>query len=382
MEVMGLQLPGSSFVNPGTPLREALTRAATQRVASTTHLGKEFIPLGKMIDEKTIVNAIVGLLATGGSTNHTMHLVAVAAIAGIQINWDDFSQLSDVVPLLTRIYPNGQADINQFHAAGGMGFLIRQLIDAGLLHSDVQTIVGSGLERYCEEPWLDGDKLKWREAPRQSEDEDILRPHENPFSESGGLQLLEGKLGRAVIKISAVKPEHQVIRAPALVFDDQEQVMQAFQDGELEKDFIAVIKNQGPVANGMPELHKLTPPLTVLQDKGFKVGLVTDGRMSGASGKLPAAIHLTPESLSGGMISRIQDGDEILIDAKQGRLEIFVDAAELEARIPVKANLTQHRWGIGRELFDGFRERVNSAEQGAMSIHTTTAAEVETLVES
>ena len=370
MEVMGLHLPGSAFINPNTPLREALTRAAAQRAAAITHLGDDFTPIGKMVDEKTIVNAIVGLLATGGSTNHTLHLVAIARTAGITIDWNDFSELSAVVPLLARVYPNGLADINQFHAAGGMGFLIRELIDAGLLHNDVQTVAGPGLERYCEEPWLDNDKLDWRPAPSQSGNDEILRGHSHPFSDSGGLQLLEGNLGRAMIKISAVKPEHQVIRAPAIVFDSQEQVMDAFSGGRLDRDFVAVIRNQGPRANGMPELHKLTPQLSVLQNRGFKVALVTDGRMSGASGKIPAAIHLTPESQAGGFIARIRDGDEILIDAKQGLLSVNISDEELASRKPVIADPCSQHWGLGRELFDGFRHRVSGAEQGAMSIYT------------
>ena len=368
MEVMGLHLPGAAFINPGTPLREALTRGATQRAATITHLGDSFTPIGRMVDEKTIVNAIVGLLATGGSTNHTLHLVAIARSAGITIDWTDFSELSAVVPLLARVYPNGTADINQFHAAGGMGFLMRELIDAGLLHNDVQTVAGPGLERYCQEPWIDGAELAWRSAPATSGDEDILRPRARAFSESGGLQLLEGNLGRAMIKISAVKSEHQVVRAPALVFDTQEQVMQAFKAGELERDFVAVVRNQGPRANGMPELHKLTPPLGVLQNRGFKVALVTDGRMSGASGKIPAAIHLTPESQAGGLISKIRDGDEILLDARQGVLSVDVSAAELKSRQTTSVAHCAPQWGMGRELFDGFRQRVTGAEQGAMSI--------------
>jgi phosphogluconate dehydratase len=370
MEVMGLHLPGSAFINPNTPLREALTRAAAQRAAAITHLGKEFTPIGKMVDEKTIVNAIVGLLATGGSTNHTLHLVAIARTAGISIDWNDFSELSAVVPLLTRVYPNGKADINQFHAAGGMGFLMRELIEAGLLHNDVQTVAGPGLERYCEEPWIDQGKLGWRPAPQTSGDEEILRKLPQAFSESGGLQLLEGNLGRAMIKISAVKPEHQVVQAPAIVFDTQEQVMAAFNAGELDRDFVAVIRNQGPRANGMPELHKLTPPLGVLQNRGFKVALVTDGRMSGASGKVPAAIHVTPESQAGGLISRIRDGDEILLDAARGILSINVADDELKSRPAPSADHCEQQWGMGRELFDGFRQRVSGAEQGAMSIFT------------
>ena len=376
MEVMGLHLPGSAFINPNTPLREALTRAAAQRAAAITHLGDEFTPIGKMVNEKTIVNAIVGLLATGGSTNHTLHLVAIARTAGICIDWNDFSELSAVVPLLTRVYPNGKADINQFHAAGGMGFLIRELIEAGLLHNDVQTVAGPGLERYCEEPWIDQGKLGWRPAPQNSGDAEILRKLPEAFSETGGLQLLEGNLGRAMIKISAVKPEHQVVQAPAIVFDTQEQVMAAFKAGELDRDFVAVVRNQGPRANGMPELHKLTPPLGVLQNRGFNVALVTDGRMSGASGKVPAAIHLTPECQAGGLISRIRDGDDILLDAPRGILSINVADEELKSRPAASADHCGQQWGMGRELFDGFRQRVTGAEQGAMSIFTEDPAPV------
>ena len=361
-------MPGSAFVNPNTELRTALTRAAAQRAAAITQLGKEFIPVGRMVDEKTIVNAIVGLLATGGSTNHTLHLVAIARCAGILIDWNDFSELSDIVPLLTRIYPNGKADVNQFHAAGGMGLLMRELLQGGLLQNDVQTVVGRGLEAYCEEPWIDQGKLKWRAAAKSSGDTQIIRPLQDPFSGSGGLKLLEGKLGRAVIKTSAVKPEHLRVQAPALVFENQDDVMAAFKRGELEKDFIAVIRNQGPRANGMPELHKLTPPLEVLQDRGFAVGLVTDGRMSGASGIIPAAIHLTPESLDGGMIARIQDGDEMLIDAQLGILEVSLSDQQLASRSPAEADLSANQWGMGRELFDGFRARVSGAEQGAMTL--------------
>ena len=370
MEVMGLHLPGAAFVNPNTPLRDELTRAAARRAAAITHLGKQFTPVGKMVDEKTIVNAIVGLLATGGSTNHTLHLVAIARCAGIHIDWDDFSALSAVVPLLARVYPNGEADVNQFHAAGGMGFLIRELLDAGYLHDDVQTVAGSGLRRYTEEPWLDGERIAWRAAASDSGDDGILRASARPFSASGGLQLLQGNLGRAMIKVSAVKPEHQYIQAPAIVFDDQEQVMAAFDAGELDRDFIAVVCNQGPRANGMPELHKLTPPLGVLQGRGFKVALVTDGRMSGASGKIPAAIHVTPESQAGGMIGCIRNGDIITLDARQGLLGVDLDEAELRARAQTPRPSARQQWGLGRELFDGFRARVSGAEQGAMSVFT------------
>ena len=368
MEVMGLHLPGTAFVNPNTPLREALTQAAAKRAAEITALGDNYTPVGWVVDERAVVNGIVGLLATGGSTNHTMHIVAIARAAGIIVNWSDFSELSDVVPLLARVYPNGKADVNQFHAAGGMGFLIRELLRGKLLHQDVLTIMGQGLERYAEEPWLDQERLAWRPAPTASGDQEILRSMESPFNPSGGLKLLTGNLGRGVIKISAVKPEHQLVQAPALVFDDQEEVMAAFERGELDRDFVAVVRHQGPRANGMPELHKLTPPLGVLQARGFKVALVTDGRMSGASGKVPAAIHVTPECLGGGPLGKVRNGDQILLDANKGVLQALVDEAQWARRNIEPADLSSHRWGLGRELFDGFRARATGAEEGAMSI--------------
>jgi len=303
--------------------------------------------------------------------------VAIARTAGIAIDWDDFNDLSAAVPLLARVYPNGAADINQFHAAGGMGLLIRELLDAGLLYEEVQTVAGPGLRRYCDEPWLDQGRLGWRPAPAHSGDESILRPRSRAFADSGGLQLLRGNLGRAVIKISAVAPEHQVVRAPALVFESQEQVMEAFRAGRLERDFVAVVRNQGPRANGMPELHKLTPPLGVLQGRGFRVALVTDGRMSGASGKIPAAIHLTPESRAGGFIARLRDGDEILLDARRGILEVGLSDAELESRDAAGHVAGDSQPGLGRELFDGFRQLVSGAEQGAMSIMVTQALTAE-----
>ncbi|BCL74648.1 phosphogluconate dehydratase [Jeongeupia sp. HS-3] len=369
MEVMGLHLPGAAFINPNTPLRDALTAAAARRVAQITALGNEFIPVGKVIDEKSIVNGIVGLLATGGSTNHTIHLVAIAKAAGIEINWDDFHDLSDVVPLLARVYPNGAADVNHFHAAGGMGYLIRELIDGGFLHDDVLTCAGHGLRRHSQEPFLGDDgKAIWREAPLQSGDDAVLRPHTNPFSKNGGLRVLEGNLGRAVIKVSAVAEEHHVVEAPAIVFDDQDDVLAAFQRGELEKDFIVVLRFQGPRANGMPELHKLTPALGVLQDRGFKVALVTDGRMSGASGKVPAAIHLTPEVISGGPLGKVRTGDVLRLDAVRGELIAKVDAAEWAARECVTADLSKNGHGMGRELFAGFRQLATGAEEGALSL--------------
>jgi phosphogluconate dehydratase len=377
MEVMGLHLPGAAFVNPGTPLRDALTRAAAQRLAGITRLGKEYIPLARVVDERSIANAIVGLLATGGSTNHTIHLVAIAAQAGIHIDWNDFDELSAAVPLLTRIYPNGSADVNHFHAAGGMGFLIRELLGAGLLHEDVTTVMGPGLARYTEEPWLNEDRAAWRPAPAASLETTILRPASEPFSADGGLKLLQGNLGRSVIKVSAVKPAHRVVEAPALVFDSQEDLIDAFQRGELKRDFVAVVRFQGPRANGMPELHRLTPPLAVLQDEGYHVALVTDGRMSGASGKVPAAIHVTPECLAGGALGKVRDGDLIRVDAEAGVLEAKVDPAEWGARECPVPDLDAHQHGVGRELFFNARRQAGGAEQGAMSFGTTLPGPVE-----
>jgi phosphogluconate dehydratase len=367
MEVLGLHLPGSSFVNPGTPLREALTRAAGLRVAALTPQGGDYTPIGKIVDERAIVNACVALLASGGSTNHTMHLVAIARAAGITLTWDDLSDLSAVVPLLSRMYPNGEADVNHFHAAGGIAFMVRTLLGAGLLHDDVQTIAGPGLWRYTQEPVLRGDELTWEEGPERSLDLAVLRPAGEPFSPDGGLRMLDGPLGRAVIKTSAVKPEHRLVTAPAVVFDDQHDFLEAFGHGRLDgRDFVAVIRYQGPAANGMPELHKLTPALGVLQDRGQKVAIVTDGRMSGASGKVPAAIHVTPEAALGGPLSRIQDGDVITVDADGGLLGLHVDH-ETFARRPITGRAPQgSEWaGTGRELFAAFRATVGSADTGA-----------------
>jgi phosphogluconate dehydratase len=376
MEMMGLHLPGAAFVNPNTPLRDALTAAAAKRAIAITAQGAEYTPIGRVVDERAIANAIVGLLATGGSTNHTIHLVAIAYAAGILINWDDFHDLSAVVPLLARIYPNGKADVNQFHAAGGMGFVIGELLDAGLVHPDVTTVAGDGgLRRYREEPYLDNGELAWREATRLSRDEGVVAPVGKPFSADGGLKVLDGNLGRAVIKTSAVKPEHRVVRAPAIVFESQEQVMAAYDRGELDRDFVAVVRFQGPRANGMPELHKLTPILGVLQDDGLHVALVTDGRMSGASGKIPAAIHVTPECLAGGALARVRTGDAILIDADRGILQALVPDAEWKARTPATADLRQYHHGLGRELFGVFRANALGAEQGAMSFVTPEDAE-------
>lgn len=368
MEVMGLHLPGAAFVNPNTPLRDALTGAAAKRAVSMTALGQEYTPISQVIDEKAIVNGIVGLLATGGSTNHTMHLVAIARAAGIIINWDDFDDLSSVIPLLTRIYPNGAADVNHFHAAGGMGFLIRQLLEAGLLHEDVHTVIGSGLHRYTQEPWLNEKTLAWREATATSLDPSVLSTTREPFRTDGGLKLLTGNLGRAIIKISAMKREHYRVEAPAIVFNDQVELLKAFEQGELEKDFIAVVRYQGPRANGMPELHKLTPALGVLQDRGFKVALVTDGRMSGASGKVPAAIHVTPECTMEGPLAKVRTGDIILLDAEAGILTVKLEESIWQQREVEAVDLTKHRYGMGRELFATFRQNATGAEEGAVSL--------------
>jgi phosphogluconate dehydratase len=320
------------------------------------------------VDERAIVNAIVGLLATGGSTNHTLHLVAMARAAGIQINWDDFGDLSEIVPLLARIYPNGGADVNHFHAAGGIGFLIRELLSSGLLHGDTITVMGTGLEAHTREPWLSPDGLQWRPAPEQSGDRDVLRPITDPFGADGGLKVLRGNLGRAVIKTSAVQPQHRVVEAPARVFDDQEDVIKAFKAGELARDCVVVVRYQGPRANGMPELHQLTPTLTSLQSKGFKVALITDGRMSGASGAVPAAIHVTPECLSGGPLEKIQDGDVIRLDSYAGTLEARVSEDVLRSRSVPRPDLSRNAYGVGRELFATFRAAAGDAEAGAASL--------------
>ncbi|MFG1346136.1 phosphogluconate dehydratase [Xanthobacter autotrophicus DSM 431] len=366
MEIMGLHLPGASFVTPDTPLRDALTRAAVERALAITALGNDPIPAGRMLDEKAFVNAIVGLHATGGSTNHTLHLVAMAAAGGISLTWDDFSELAEVTPLLARVYPNGTADVNHFHAAGGMAFVIRELLSAGLLHEDVETVLGRGLAAYTREPMLGEDgSLGWREGPATSGDEAVLRGAGTPFQATGGLKVLDGNMGRAVIKTSAVAPERHVIEAPARVFHAQEDLQAAFKAGELAGDFVAVVRFQGPKANGMPELHKLMPPLGVLQDRGQKVALVTDGRLSGASGKVPSAIHVTPEAAEGGAIARIRDGDVMRVDAVSGRLEVLVPPGEWAARPAARADLSAHHTGVGRDLFAAFRAAVGPADQGA-----------------
>ncbi|MBO0664108.1 phosphogluconate dehydratase [Jiella sp. MQZ9-1] len=367
MEIMGLHTPGASFVNPNTPLRDALTKEATKRALSITALGNEYTPAGLVVDERAVVNGVVGLHATGGSTNHTMHLVAIAAAAGIQLTWEDISDLSDVTPLLARVYPNGLADVNHFQAAGGMGFLIRELLDRGLLHEDVRTAWGRGLRAYAIEAKLsaDGEQVVRRDAPRKSGDPKVLTTGDKPFSTNGGLRMLRGNLGKAVIKVSAVKPERRVVEAPAKIFHDQNELKVAFDAGELDRDFIAVVRFQGPKSNGMPELHKLTPLLGVLQDRGHQVALVTDGRMSGASGKVPAAIHVTPEAKSGGPIARIKDGDMIRLDGETGTLEVLVDAETLDQRTPATPDLSANEIGLGRELFAVFRAAVGDAEAGA-----------------
>lgn len=366
VEVMGLHLPGASFVNPNTPLRDELTREAARQAARLTPENGQFVPMAEIVDEKAMVNSVVALLATGGSTNHTLHLLAIAQAAGIQLTWQDMADLSEVVPTLARIYPNGQADINHFQAAGGMSYLIRQLLDGGLLHEDVQTVMGKGLRRYLQEPFLDGGKLVWREGPAASLDENILRPIDKPFSPEGGLRLMEGNLGRGVMKVSAVALEHQIVEAPVRIFHDQSSLAAAFKAGELERDLVAVVRFQGPRANGMPELHKLTPFLGVLQDRGFKVALVTDGRMSGASGKVPAAIHVSPEALNGGPLAKLRDGDVVRVDGTTGELRVLVDAAEWEARPLVETPVIDNL-GMGRELFAFMRNAFSPAEQGACS---------------
>ena len=362
MEFMGLQLPGGSFVNPNTPLRAALTEEAVRQVLAITKTGDHYTPLGHIISEKAIVNSIVGLLATGGSTNHTLHLVAIAKAAGIQINWSDFSTLSTAVPQLARVYPNGTADVNHFHEAGGLGFMIAELLQVGLLHEDVKTILGDGMHRFTQSPELGSDGVKWTTVKPASGDRSILREVSDPFQKEGGLRLVQGNIGRAIVKLSAVADEHQKITAAALVFTSQLGFTEAFEAGELDADTVVVVSYQGPRANGMPELHKLTPYLGVLQNKGFKVALLTDGRMSGASGKVLAAIQVTPEAVADGLIARIQDGDMISIDAEAGLLNVAANLAEREL---MQADLTASASGMGRELFSIFRKEVSTAEAGA-----------------
>ena len=360
MEMMGLHVPGAAFIQPGTPLRQALTRAAVHRLAAVA--GDPAFAMARTVDEKAIVNAAVGLLATGGSTNHAIHLPAMARAAGIAFDWNDLSELSSAVPLIARVYPNGAGDVNHFHAAGGIGFVVGELLEAGLAHRDVRTIWGGDLSDYAKEPWLDGETLAWREVGA-SGDREMLRPPSDPFLPDGGMTLVEGNLGRACFKTSAVDPSRWTISAPCRVFDGQHAVAEAFANGELDRDVVVVVRFQGPRANGMPELHKLTPPLGVLQDRGYKVALVTDGRMSGASGKVPAAIHCTPEALGGGPLARLRDGDIVTLCANQGTL--FTDA-DLSAREPATMREDQH--GVGRELFAMFRQGADSAERGASAM--------------
>ncbi|WP_149193266.1 phosphogluconate dehydratase [Luteimonas suaedae] len=367
LEAMGVQLPGSSFVNPGTPLRDALTRAAVERALRITALGADYRPIGQMIDERAIVNALVALMATGGSTNHTIHWIAVARAAGVVLTWDDMDALSQIVPLLARVYPNGEADVNHFAAAGGIAYVFRELLDAGLMHDDIPTVVPGGMRAYCDEPRVIDGALDYAPGVAASADESVVRPVSAPFEAQGGLRLLRGNLGRALIKLSAVKPEFRHIEAPAVVVDTPQALNRLHKAGALPHDFVAVVRYQGPRANGMPELHSLAPLLGMLQNRGHRVALVTDGRLSGASGKIPAAIHVTPEAAHGGPLARLRDGDLVRLDGEGGTLEALVDAAEWDAR-PLQANTTPPAWDIGRNLFAVNREVVGRADQGALSI--------------
>ena len=366
MEFMGLHLPASAFVHPHTELRPALVKQAAVQAALLAQATQP-MGVGEMLDERSIVNAIVGLMATGGSTNHTLHLVAIARMAGIVIDWSDFDELSHIVPLLARVYPNGKADVNQFHAAGGIALVMRELLDAGLLHEDVHTVVGTGLRAYTQEPYLHQGALRWRDTCAHSLDDSIVRPVSHAFSPNGGLKLLQGNLGRAVIKVSAVPEANHIIEAPAVVFSEQAQAIAAFERGELNRDCVVVLAYQGPRANGMPELHQLTPQLSVLQNQGYKVALVTDGRMSGASGKVPAAIHLTPEALLGGNIAKIQNGDMLRLNAITGELNVLLDTDTLQMRPVNPPDLSPHHHTVGRRLFAGMRSLSSSAETGAMA---------------
>jgi len=366
MEIMGVHLPGSSFVTPGTELREALNDYAVKRLTEITRLGGEYIPLYEVMSPESVVNAIVGLCATGGSTNHTIHLIGIARAAGIIIDWDDFNDISEATPLLTRVYPNGKADINHFQACGGMGYLMKTLREGGYLNENVKTCMGEGLEAYTKEPYLDKGELKWRDAPEKSLDEDVLRGVDAPFDSIGGLKLLKGNLGRSVIKVSAVAKEHWVVKAPAVVFEDQNDVIDAFKRQELSKDCVVVVRNQGAQSIGMPELHKLTPTLGLLQGQGYKVALVTDGRMSGASGKVPAAIHLSPEAAKGGMIAKLKTGDVIELNAETGTLNVE-NIEEVEKR-EVQAAEPKDSFGVGRELWNRLRPLTTESEEGASFI--------------
>ncbi|MDP4687006.1 MAG: phosphogluconate dehydratase [Salibacteraceae bacterium] len=366
MEIMGIHLPGASFVTPGTPLRTALTDFAVERLTKITKQSNDFIPMYEVITEESIVNALVGLLSTGGSTNHTLHIVAIARAAGIIINWEDFSDLSEAIPQLTKVYPNGNADINHFQACGGMGFLMKTLREGGYLNENVTTIMGKGLEPYTKEPFMNGDRLEWRDCPENSLDETVLRSVKNPFAATGGLRIMNGNIGRSVIKSSAVKDEHLVVTAPAAVFDDQDDVIKAFKRGELNRDVIVVVKNQGAQAIGMPELHKLTPTLSLLLNQGYKIALVTDGRMSGASGKVPSAIHLSPEAAKGGLIAKLEDGDIIEFNGQTGELNVQ-NFEKVNARPFVMAE-NHDSFGVGRELFNRLKPLVSESEEGASFI--------------
>ena len=370
-EMLGLHLPGASFVNAGTELREALTRAAAARVTAMTHLGEDYTPIAGVISEKSVVNAMVGLLATGGSTNETMHLVAIARAAAIRIDWDDFAELSDNVPLLVRIYPNGSGDINSFQRAGGMALLIRELLKGGLVHEDVQTVAGFGLSRYLEEPVLDDDKAVWRDGPKQTADPEVIAPVDTPFEDMGGIKVLSGNMGRSIMKISALADgEKTLVEAPAMVFNSQHELEEAFNENKLDRDLVAVVRFQGPQANGMPELHKLITYLSIIMDRGYTVGLVTDGRLSGASGKVPFAIHCTPEAFCGGMLAKVRDGDIIRMDAHNSVLELKVENTKLVEREYAAPDLESHRYGLGRQIFAPLRKDLLGAEEGASSIFT------------
>ena len=364
LEALGLQLPGSSFINPDDPMRELLTEYACHQICRITSMSSDYRPTGKIIDERSFVNALVAILASGGSTNHTMHIIAIALSAGIIINWDDISDLSAEVPLLAKIYPNGNADINHFHAAGGTGFLFSQLLDKGLMHGEAGTVWGNNFSDYTKESYIKGSQINWRQAPNTSLDESVLAPINKSFSKEGGIKLLKGNLGRSIIKVSAVTKDNMIIEAPAVVIDDQKKLLPMFKSGELDRDCIVVVRYQGPKANGMPELHKLTPYLGVLQDRGYSVALVTDGRMSGASGKVPAAIHVTPEAVEGGLLSKLKDGDLIRLDAIRGVLECC-EKEEILKRREITPPDSHSDEGCGREFFAVCRDNVSGAEQGA-----------------
>jgi phosphogluconate dehydratase len=369
MEIMGLHLPGSSFVHPYTPLRDRFTAKAASQILKFSASGSDYRPIGHVVNEKAIVNAIIGLLATGGSTNHTMHLVAIARMAGIIINWNDFDNLSKIIPLIAKVYPNGPADVNDFHRSGGMQAIIAQLLANGLLHEDILTVGDhQGMNQYAHNAGLDGDRLVYESEVSRSNNLEVIRSVDAPFAPIGGIHLMRGNLGRGISKVSAVSEEHWVVEAPAVVFDDQDEMLTAFRNGELEHDFVAVIRFQGPRSNGMPELHKLTPCLGLLQDRGFKVALLTDGRMSGASGKIPSAIHMYPECINGGPLAKVRNGDIIHLDIMSGVVNVLVDEAEFNGRLPDQSSADNHHIGMGRELFGGFRLGATTAETGASNL--------------